>query len=118
MRTANGDGFVVTCNGALIIVDDSVALNTVAGTIAASGKNNNGVLGFVDDEACCLYIARLFPEQGGATMLQLVESIKWTVDQGVKIINMSLGSPSGYKSVKEAIQYGVDRGVLFVAASG
>jgi len=44
--------------------------------------------------------------------------IKWAVDQGAKIINLSLGGTKYDQLMKEAIDYAVEHGCIVVCASG
>ena len=48
----------------------------------------------------------------------LTESIRYAVDNGATIINMSLGGNSADDNLKEAIEYAEEQNVLIIAASG
>ena len=104
--------------------DDLVGHGThVAGIVAAKGVNMNvGVA-----PRCKILPVRVLGsmKQGrkyvGAGMVEHINAgIKWAVDNGATIINMSLGveHSGGGLPHKEAIEYAVDKGVTIVAASG
>lgn len=90
----------------------------VAGIIAAKRNNNIGIAGIAPD-------ARIMPlivcsDQGCPTEATK-KAIKYAVDNGANIINLSLGGDGslGYDpSYDSVIQYAHDHGVLIVAAAG
>ncbi|MEM7772796.1 MAG: DUF5942 domain-containing protein, partial [Cyanobacteria bacterium P01_A01_bin.37] len=88
----------------------------VAGTIAQSTNNNLGVAGIA-------YRANLMPlkvlaSSGGGTVADISEAIRYAVDNGADIINMSLGGGGDSALMKEAIAHAHDKGVVVVAAAG
>jgi Subtilase family len=76
------------------------------------------VRGMVDDGNICLVIARVLGNFGGASLFQISEAITWLVDQKVRIINMSVGSPTSFTALQDAVDYAEQQGVLFVASAG
>lgn len=100
----------------------------VAGSIAANGK----VKGVGPNLGIRAY--RVFPENGGAPTSWIVAAIVQAANDGVDVINMSIGGfdaisrytfqGSSYNDVadmvlwKRAIQYAVNRNVTVVAAAG
>lgn len=48
----------------------------------------------------------------------LGEAIRACVDQGCRVINMSLGGPQASSEIKDALDYAVEKGVIPVAAAG
>jgi subtilisin family serine protease len=86
--------------------------------IAASGRNGAGLSGMVDDGNICLVIARVLGNFGGSSLFQISESITWLVDQNVRIINMSVGSPTSFTALQDAVDYAEQQGVLFIASAG
>ncbi|NUQ37930.1 MAG: S8 family serine peptidase, partial [Caldilineales bacterium] len=63
----------------------------VAGIIAGSGAASAGRYRGVAP-AADLYIAKVLDDRGGGRMSGVISGLEWAVDQGVDIINMSLGS--------------------------
>lgn len=91
--------------------------NFVAGVISAQGKHEPAVLGVYPQAK--LMILRAVPD-GDEYDKDISSAIRYAVDQGADIINMSLGkytSPD-YRMVDEAIRYAEGRGVLVLHAAG
>ena len=65
-----------------------------------------------------LYSVRIFDESLGADPRLLIAAIKWAVDQGMDLVNLSLGTTEvGHRdALEEVCQEAVDQGVLLVAA--
>jgi serine protease len=95
----------------------------VTGTIFAQGQNDEGVVGVVPNpQGMCLSIARVFAD--GSTAASSVSdvylAVEWCVDQGSKVINMSLGSNGGADQTGRQLfpRLWREDGVLVVAAAG
>jgi subtilisin family serine protease len=89
----------------------------VAGTIGAIRGNGKGVDGIASD----IRIMALRAVPGGDEHDKDVAlAIRYAVDNGAKVINMSFGKPvSPFKSfVDDAVRYAADKGVLLVHGSG
>lgn len=89
----------------------------VAGIIAAVRTNNLGMKGIADNVR--IMVVRVVPN-GDERDKDIANGIRYAVDNGAKIINMSFGkSYSPEKSaVDAAVQYAVSKGVLLVHAAG
>ena len=87
----------------------------VAGTIAGSGNEGKGALGVAPRAR--LYAVKVLNKEGGGTNAVIVAGIAWAVQNGMRVINMSLGGPSS-TVLKKAIQKAAAAGVVIVAASG
>jgi serine protease len=88
----------------------------VAGTIGQETNNGTGVAGIA-------HSARLLPVKalnryGYGSNATLAAGIRWAVDNGADIINMSLGSSRGGRALQEAVTYAHEQGVVLVAATG
>jgi serine protease len=100
-----------------IDASDDVGHGThVAGTIAQSTNNGYGVAGIA-------YEAKLMPikvlaASGGGTVADIAEGIRFAVDRGADVINMSLGGGGESKLMQEAIDYAHGKGVVIIAAAG
>ncbi len=89
----------------------------VAGIIGADRTNGKGVLGVADDVK--IIVVRAVPN-GDELDKDVANAIRYAVDNGAKVINMSFGksySPEK-KWVDEAVKYADAKGVLLVAAAG
>ena len=90
----------------------------VAGLVAASGVNGVGVAGMLPDKDFCLMIVRVFADNGAASMIKLKEGIDWAVENGAKVINMSLGTYSNSSTLRDAIDNARKNDVLLVGSAG
>ena len=87
----------------------------VAGTIAGV-NNNTGVTGIA-------YNSRIMPVQvlsaaGSGSFSGIAQGIRYAVNNGAQIINMSLGGSSGDSELQSAVQFASSRGVIVVMAAG
>lgn len=91
----------------------------VAGTIAAVGNNDKGVIG-VSPGKVSLYIVKYFdgPTCGFSYSSSLVNAATRCANAGAKVINMSLGGPLPSSAESTAFTNLYKQGVLSVAAAG
>ncbi|WOB68051.1 S8 family serine peptidase [Microcystis aeruginosa] len=87
----------------------------VAGTIAAV-NNGFGATGVA-------YNSRIMPvkvlsDSGSGSYSGVAQGIRYAVDNGADVINMSLGGGSTDSAVQSALQYASSRGVIVVMAAG
>jgi subtilisin family serine protease len=97
-------------------IDNAGHGSHVAGTIAAVADNAIGGSG-VAPQTRILPI-RVLDSQGSGDSKDVSKAVRFAVDSGVKVINLSLGGTTESASLTAAIQYAVDRNVLVVAAAG
>jgi len=109
---------------------DDVPLDTdghgthVAGTIAQATDNSAGAAGiaFNVNIMPVKVLDTDWDEQNGApftaTMSVVAQGIRWAVDHGAKVINMSLGAESGSATVENALRYAVGQGAFVAIAAG
>ena len=88
----------------------------VAGTIAESTNNNEGVAGLAF-EAKIMPLKVLSAEGSGKTS-DIAEAIRWAADHGAQVINMSLGGPFPDSVMRSACDYAKKKGVAIVCAAG
>ncbi|WP_026691136.1 S8 family peptidase [Alteribacter aurantiacus] len=87
----------------------------VAGTVAAL-NNSIGVLGVAPSAR--LYAVKVLDSNGNGSYSGIAQGIEWSVNNGMDIINMSLGG-SQHSSILQAYSdYAYNQGVLLVAAAG
>ena len=96
--------------------DDQGHGTHVAGTIAESTDNKEGVAGLAF-EASIMPI-KVLSASGGGTSADIGEGIRWAADHGANIINMSLGGPFPDKLMQSACTYASKKGVTIVCAAG
>ena len=96
----------------------------VAGSAAAVTNNEKGVAGTCPD--CVLYNGKVVGDDGSGTLSGLAKGITWAVDpnndgntdDGAEVISMSLGSSSGSRTLRDAVNDAWGKGVVLVAAAG
>lgn len=90
----------------------------VAGTIAALGGNDQGVVGVISESAN-LYITRVFNSSGSFVYSSdLAGAIEDCADAGATVVSMSLGGIINTKAEEKSIRKLADKGVLMIAAAG
>jgi serine protease len=89
----------------------------VAGTIAGV-NNNEGIVGILPSTNVNLHIVKVFNESGWGYSGDLADAVDTCVNNGAKVINMSLGGSGSSTAEKNALQAATDTGVLLIAASG
>lgn len=85
----------------------------VLGIAAASRDNARGIAGLAD---ASFWVARTAANNSSPTSL-LASAMRWCIDVGGDVINLSLGSASGY-ALADAVQHAHAAGALLVAAAG
>lgn len=88
----------------------------VAGIASAVTNNGLGVAG-MDWQARIMPI-RVLGENGDGTVDDLAEGISWAVDQGARLLNLSLGTDGDDQTLRDAIAAAHNHGALVVAAMG
>lgn len=96
--------------------DDEGHGTHVAGTIAQSTNNAQGVAGVAFN--AILMPVKVLNSQGGGGYDVIAQGIVYATDRGARIINLSLSGRNGSSTLAEAIDYAVRKGVLVVAAAG
>jgi len=89
----------------------------VAGTIAGV-NNSEGVIGIMPNTNVNLHIVKVFNESGWGYSGDLSDAVDTCVNNGAKVVNMSLGGAGSSNTEKNALQAAADTGVLLIAASG
>jgi subtilisin family serine protease len=91
----------------------------VAGTIAAIGSNNQGVVGVNPSGKLGLHIVKVFNDSGSwAYGSDLIEAISQCKAAGATVISMSLGGSASSTAEKSAFDSAFASGILNVAAAG
>ena len=88
----------------------------VAGIIAAVADNAIGGSGVAPQSR--IMPIRVLGAKGEGVSADVLKAVRFAVDSGVKVINLSLGGETESTSLTAAIQYAVDRNVLVIGAAG
>ncbi len=88
----------------------------VAGIIAATRNNKVGIAGI--NPHARIMVLKALNSFGHSRASYLAKAITYAVDNGARIINMSVGGKEITTIEKEAVKYAVSKGVLIVVASG
>lgn len=87
----------------------------VAGIIAAL-DNETGVWGVAP--AARLYSVKVLDDTGAGTVSDLIDGIQWAIQNGMQIVNISLGTKKESQALREAVEDAYDAGLLLIAAAG
>ncbi|MBN1168650.1 peptidase S8 [Candidatus Woesebacteria bacterium] len=88
----------------------------VAGIAASSINNSLGVAGVAG--GADLMSVRVLDEDGAGYYSWIANGIVWATDNGAEVINLSLGGRFSSFTLRNAIEYAWDNGVIVVAAAG
>jgi hypothetical protein len=103
-------------NGTQSITDDFGHGTAVSGVIVANGNNGQGVAGIAF--GCSVLPVKVMDNNGFASYSTIAAGIKYAVDNGARIINLSIAGTSPSITLQEAIDYAWSNNVVVVAAAG
>ncbi|MCR2805802.1 S8 family peptidase [Paenibacillus soyae] len=95
--------------------DDNGHGTHVAGIIAAR-RNGEAMVGIAPDAE--LYAVKSMDASGNGTLQDLLEALEWSIEHGMDIINLSLGSPEDSPLIREMVDRAYAEGIVVIAASG
>lgn len=96
--------------------DDEGHGTYTAGIAGASGDNGVGIAGVCWN--CKILPVKVLNSRGQGDDADIATGIRWAVDNGARIVSMSLGGPDDTQVLRDAVIYARDRNVLLIAASG
>jgi subtilisin family serine protease len=97
-------------------MDDHSHGTHCAGTIAATGNNNVGVVGVC--WSARIMGCKFLTASGSGTTEDAIKCIDYAVANGAKVLSNSWGGGGFSEALYDSIKRAGDRGVLFVAAAG
>ncbi len=95
--------------------DDNGHGTHVAGTICAA-NNGIGIRGVAPDVE--LYGIKAMNRNGSGYISDIIEGIQWCIDNGIRLINLSLETTANNPALRDAVRRAYENGVIMVAAAG
>ncbi|MFI7579538.1 S8 family serine peptidase [Kocuria kalidii] len=96
--------------------DDNYGHGThMAGSVSATADNTEGVAGVCP--GCQILDGKVLNDSGVGSSSSLANGINWSVNNGAKVINMSLGVRAS-RTLESAVNNAWNNGVVLVAAAG
>jgi len=95
--------------------DDNGHGTHVAGIIAAL-NNPIGVVGV--GPQINLYSVKVLDRRGSGYVSDIIEGLDWAIQNGIQVVNMSLGTNSDVESFHDAVIRARNAGIVLVAAAG
>ncbi|MCX4244270.1 S8 family peptidase [Paraliomyxa miuraensis] len=108
-----GESFI---NGLPEGLDDHAHGSHVAGTIAQTTNNGEGVTGVAFGST--IMPLKVLSKDGRGSVGGIANAIRYAADHGAHVINMSLGGPLPSRVLAKAIEYAHGKGVTTVCAAG
>jgi serine protease len=96
--------------------DDNGHGTHVTGVLAGNLVNGGGVVG-VAPEATVMPV-KVMSSDGSGRDYDIAEGIRWAVDNGAQVINLSLGGPQAGSVLADAVSYAASQDCVLVAAAG
>ncbi len=112
-RTLPGYDFVNATN---VLTDDNGHGTAMAGIIAAEGQNAEGVVGVAFN--CRILPVKVADAMGQASVADVAAGIDYAIQNGARVINLSLGTPLGSQALEDAINRALAAGIVVVASAG
>jgi subtilisin family serine protease len=118
----DGNGYVDDVHGYDFVEGDGTPQDAnghgthVAGIAGARGGNGIGGSGIAWHAR--LMAIRVLDGDARGTTTTVAQGIRYAVDNGARIVNLSLAGPKGTADLDAAVTYAHDRGVLIVVAAG
>jgi len=96
--------------------DDNGHGTATAGVIGARTNNSRGQAGLC--WRCSLMPIKVLNANRSGTTSAVAAGLVWAVDNGARVISMSLGGSEPTRTLAEAVDYAVRKGAVLVAAAG
>ena len=127
LKTGGVDGIGCVVNGIDVVNSDVYPVDGdghgthVSGTIAQSTNNAIGVAGL--SHGACIMPVKVLDDDGSGSFADITEGIYYAVNNGARVINMSLGTNARYDITNDqimdlALNHAYTSGVTVVCASG
>jgi len=97
--------------------DDNGHGTHVAGLIGAQQKNSLGIRGTMGDRSLIMPV-KVLKADGNGTMADVVNGIRWAVERGAQVVNLSLSAKGTNAALENVIAFAISRNVVVVVAAG
>ena len=98
-------------------IDDVYGHGThIAGIVAASTNNGIGICGVAP--GCYIMNVKVADDRGKCGAGEIADGIVWAVDEGARILNISLRLSEPSEELEDAIDYAWNHGAVIIAAAG
>jgi subtilisin family serine protease len=111
--SSSGRDFV---NGDFDASDDHGHGTYIAGIIGADTDNGQGIAGVAWN--CLILPVKVLDNQAVGEYSKIAQGIIWAADNGASVINLSLGYTEHSTTLRDAVKYAYDKGVVLVAGTG
>ncbi|MDZ7374135.1 MAG: S8 family serine peptidase [candidate division KSB1 bacterium] len=99
------------------MADDGTDHGTaMAGLAGAATHNGRGIAGA--GFRCTIMPVKSLSDEGSGSTSDLTNGIRYAIDNGAHVVNMSFGGGAASQTQRDVIEYGLSRNVVFVAAAG
>ncbi|HMA35545.1 MAG TPA: S8 family peptidase, partial [Chloroflexia bacterium] len=112
-RILPGHNFVSGNND---VYDDNGHGTHVSGIASAQGNNGVGIAG-ISWQTKILPV-KVLNGQGQGSAYDFAQGIRWAVDNGARVINISAGADFSTETEHDAVKYAHSKGVIIVSAAG
>ena len=112
-RVITGYNFVASSTNT---TDDNGHGTRVAGIIGAASNNGVGIAGATWSNP--LLPVKVMDSTGSGTHSNIAKGLVYAVDQGARVINLSVGGTTGSSTLKSGIDYAVGKGSVAIASAG
>jgi len=96
--------------------DDNGHGTHVAGIIAAGIDNGIGIAGIAGNVK--ILPVKVLNDQNTGWWSDVAEGVTWAVDQGARVLNLSISGSVDSPALQDAISYAISRGAVVVVAAG
>lgn len=98
-------------------MDDNNHGTHVAGLAAAAGGNGTGVSGVMPAQIQIMAV-KILDDEGSGSFADVANGIRYAVDNGADVVNLSLSGSGKNAAVQDALAYAVNKGVPVIVSAG
>lgn len=115
-NVAGGYNAVSKTEGINCVTDGDGHGSIIAGILGGVGNNGFGSSGVAPEVD--LYVVKTEDDQGDVYAAAIAEGIRWAVDEGCRVISISLSSENYNEKYEDAIEYAAAHDVVVVCSGG